>query len=287
MSAPALAVLFALLAAVSNALATVLQRKAAQDVPQAHAFSFRLMLDLLHTPVWLGGIAAVICAAACQALALTFGSLALVQPLFVSELPFALVIASFVLRRRLPGYGWAAVVMVAAGLALALAAAAPHGGRAQVPADVWAYTLIAATGVTGGCVVVALRRPGGRARAALFGAAAAIGYAVTAALMKAAAITFEQEGTAAFFTDWQTYGFFATGACALFLLSNAMQSGPLVASQPALTLGDATVSLILGMLVFHEHIRTGWWLLPEALGVLLIVIGTTILPRVPYAQTLR
>jgi uncharacterized membrane protein HdeD (DUF308 family) len=58
-----------------------------------------------------------------------------------------------------------------------------------------------------------------------------------------------------------------------------MQGGPLVASQPALTLGDATVSLLLGVLLYQEHIRTGWWLLPQVLGVALIVTGVLVLAR--------
>ncbi|MEV4441934.1 DMT family transporter [Streptomyces sp. NPDC049577] len=279
-----LTVLFAVLAAVSNALATVLQRKAAREVPQDDAFRFRLMIALMHNPVWLGGIAAIICAAVCQALALTLGSLALVQPIFVAELPFALLIACAVFHRRLPAYGWGAVAMVAVGLALFLAAAAPSGTHPSVDLAVWALTLIAAGGAATLCVLAALRRPNGRARAALFATAAAIGYALTAALMKSAATAFDRHGAVAFFTSWQTYAFAATGAGALFLLSNAMQAGPLVASQPALTLGDATVSLCMGLLVFGEHVRTGWWLLPQAIGVLLVVAGTTVLPHVRYAE---
>jgi hypothetical protein len=65
-----------------------------------------------------------------------------------------------------------------------------------------------------------------------------------------------------------------------------MQAGPLVASQPALTLGDASVSLCLGILLFEEHVRTGWWLLPEAAGVALVVTGVLALARMPLARAL-
>lgn len=94
------------------------------------------------------------------------------------------------------------------------------------------------------------------------GAATAIGYALTAALMKAAAATFSREGLTAFFQSWQTHAFAAVGASALLLLEHAMQAGPLIASQPALPLGDATVSLLLGVALYHEGMRGGWWLLP-------------------------
>ncbi|MCC2273983.1 DMT family transporter [Streptomyces sp. ET3-23] len=278
--ADVLTVLFAVLAALSNATAVVLQRTAARTVPRSDAFSLRLMSHLMRRPVWLGGIVAVLCAAVFQALALSLGSLSLVQPIFVSELPFALLIAGPVLRRRLPAYGWAAIVMVAAGLALALVAAAPRGEHVHVATVRWLAAVAAALAAMMVCVVAALPRPRGKARAALFATAAAIGYGLTAALMKDAAVTFARRGAVAFFATWQTYGFVVVGAIALFLLSNAMESGPLLASQPALTLGDALVSVALGLLVYEERVRTGWWLVPEGVGVLMITAGVLVLPRV-------
>ncbi|GGR50982.1 DMT family transporter [Streptomyces netropsis] len=276
----ALSALFALLAAVGNATGTVLQRVGARTVPHGDAFSFRLIRHLLHSPAWLGGIAVIVGAAACQALALNLGSLSLVQPILVTELPFTLLIASAYARRRLPAAGWAASVMVAAGLGLGLAAAAPSGGHSAVPAGMWALALLATGGAMTLCVLGALPRPRGPLRAALFSSASAIGYALTATLMTAATDVFERDGAGAFFTAWQFYGFVATGACALFLLASAMESGPLIASQPALTLGEALVSLALGMLVYGERVRTGWWLLPEGTGAVLVTWGVLILPRV-------
>ncbi|MFI8939468.1 DMT family transporter [Streptomyces syringium] len=276
----ALSALFALLAAVGNATGTVLQRAGARTVPHGDAFSFRLIRHLLHSPAWLGGIAVILGAAACQALALNLGSLSLVQPILVTELPFTLLIASAFARRRLPAVGWAASVMVAVGLGLGLAAAAPSGGHSAVPAGTWALALLATGGAMTLCVLGALPRPRGPLRAALFSSASAIGYALTATLMAAATDVFERDGAGAFFTSWQFYGFVATGACALFLLANAMESGPLIASQPALTLGEALVSLTLGMLVYGERVRTGWWLLPEGIGAALVTWGVLILPRV-------
>lgn len=63
-------VLFALFAALGNALATVLQRHAALTVPQSDGFRFGLVRDLLRQPLWPGGILAVIAAGIGQAVAL-------------------------------------------------------------------------------------------------------------------------------------------------------------------------------------------------------------------------
>ncbi|WP_030158018.1 DMT family transporter [Streptomyces sp. NRRL S-244] len=274
-----LPVLFALFAALSNALATVLQRRAALTVPQSKGFRFGLVLDLLRRPVWVVGILAVIAAGVGQAAALATGALVLVQPLFVLELPLALLIASLVARRRLPGALWLAVAGVVAGLGVALAAASPAGNRTQVPVDRWIPALVACAAVVAGLTVAGLRRPPGRARAGCLGAATAVCYAITAALMKHSVYVLTEHGIVGFLTAWQTYAFGATGICALLLLEHAMQGGPLVASQPALTLGDASVSVALGVVLYEEHLRAGWWVLPQLLGVALICGGIVALAR--------
>lgn len=122
-----LPVLFAFCAAFSNALATVLQRRAALTVRRTDSFRPGLILDLLKRPLWLAGILAVIVAGVGQAAALATGPLALVQPLFVLELPLALLIASLMSRERLPSVQWLAVAAVVAGLGVALMAASPTG----------------------------------------------------------------------------------------------------------------------------------------------------------------
>lgn len=274
-----LPVLFALFAALSNALATVLQRRAALTVPQSDGFRFGLVLDLLRRPLWLAGILAVIAAGVGQAVALATGALALVQPLFVLELPLALLIASLVTRTRLPGALWLAVAGVVAGLGIALAAASPEGNRTHVPLDRWVLALTACAVAVALLAVAGLRRPPGRMRAGCLGAATAVCYALTAALMKSAMHVLDEGGIGAFLTTWETYAFAASGICALLLLEHAMQGGPLVASQPALTLGDASVSVALGVLLYEEHVRAQWWLLPQVLGLALICAGVLALAR--------
>jgi drug/metabolite transporter (DMT)-like permease len=282
----ALSVVFALAAAVSNGTATVLQRRAALGVPLSEGFRLKLFKDLLHRPVWLGGMAAVMAAACFQALALVNGALSVVQPIFVLELPFALLIGGVVLRRRVPRLGWVAVTCIAFGLGTALAAAAPSAGTSHPNPRGQVLAIVCCAGSMAVLVHTALRRPAGRARAACFAAAAAIGYALTAALIKDATDAWRTGGATGFFLAWQTYAFAAAGVCALFLLQNAVQSGPLVASQPALTLGDALVSLSLGVTLYGEEVRTGWWLIPEVMGVALILYGAVLLARIPLAQVL-
>ncbi|MEE4545170.1 DMT family transporter [Streptomyces sp. V4-01] len=282
-----LCVLFALLGAASNATGTVLQRKAALAVPPEDALHPRLLVDMMRQPVWLLGICGVAGAALFQALALVAGPLALAQPVFILELPFALLIAMPVLHRALPGSGWVAVGCMVGGLVVALASAAPSGGSTQAPMALWIPALIVCGGAMVLTVAASRRRPSGTARAALLGTAAAIGNALTAALIKSSADTFSQHGGRAFLTAWQTYAFAVCGIWAVFLLENSLQAGPIAASQPALTLGDATVSLLLGVTLYGERIRTGWWIVPELAAVGVITLGTLYLSRaIPLTREL-
>lgn len=282
-----LCVLFALLGAGSNAAGTVLQRKAALRVPAQDALKLRLLRDMMRQPVWVLGITAIATAALFQALALVAGPLALAQPVFILELPLALLIALPVLHRTLPAGGWVAVGCMVAGLVLGLASAAPGGGTSQASLARWVPAVVLCLGVMALAVASSLHRRPGPRKAALLATAAATGNALTAALMKSAADTFSDRGFTAFLGAWQTYAFALSGSAAVFLLENSLQAGPVTASQPALTLGDAAISLTLGITVYGEHVRLGWWLLPELAGLGLIAAGTVHLARAtPLAREL-
>ena len=262
-------VLFALLTALFNGLASVLQRMAAATAPESHALHLSLFGYLIRRKVWLVGIGMVVLAALCQAIALATGPVALVQPIFIIELPFTLLVASRVNRRRLPRMTWWAVGLVTASLGIGLAAAAPSGGSDTASTKVWVTALIV-TAVFEAVVITVGVRARGNARGAALGLAAACGYALTATLMKTAVAALPH-GAAAFFGTWQLYATAAAGVGALFLLQNGLQAGMLVAVQPPLTLGDALISVSYGVTIYGENIRTGGWLLVVQIAALIAV----------------
>ncbi|MFI7328378.1 DMT family transporter [Streptomyces rubiginosohelvolus] len=278
-----ISVLFAVLTALSNGSASVLQRRAAMEVPDSEAMRLSLMTRLVRQRVWLAGIGLVIVAAVCQAIALATGPIAVVQPIFVIELPLTLLVAGLVMRVRADAAVWSGVAAVTAGLALGMAAAAPVEGRDTVEDLAWIPALLV-TGVFEAGLIVAALRTRGNARAALLGLAAACGYALTAALMKDAMANLDDGGVVALLASWQLYATAAAGVGALFLLQNALQAGSLVAVQPMLTLGDALISILYGVTLFDEELRTGWWLLPELVALALIAAGCVRLARTPLAR---
>jgi hypothetical protein len=278
-----LCVIFALFTAASNAGAAVLQRKAAAQVPPEHSMHVSLITDLLRRRTWLAGVGLVIVAALFQAAALATGPIALVQPIFIIELPVTLVLATFAYHdreafKKLP---WRAIITTTVALGAGLAFAQPSGAIESAQNASWVIALIVTAGFEALLISTAIGLKG-EPRAALLGLAAACGYALTAALMKNAMADLDT-GAKQFFTNWHIYATAAAGVGALFLLQNALQAGSLVASQPMLTVGDALISISYGVTLFSEELRTGWWLLPQIVTVALIVAGCVQIAKSPLA----
>src|SRR5579859_2123707 len=278
-----LCVLFALLTAGSNACAAVLQRKAAAQVPPDRALKLSLIADLVRRRVWLAGIGMVIVAAVAQAAALATGPIALVQPIFIIELPVTLVLAALANHnrealRRLP---WAAIATTTIALGAGLAIAQPSGAINSAQNQSWVIALIATAGFETVLLILATSTEG-EPRAALLGLAAACGYALTAALMKNAMADLSA-GAVQFFTGWHIYAVAVAGVGSLFLLQNALQAGSLVASQPMLTVGDALISIAFGVTLFNEELAGGWWLLPQVVALAAITLGCIQIAKSPLA----
>jgi hypothetical protein len=278
-----LCVLFALLTAVSNACAAVLQRRAAAQVPPEHSLHVSLIVDLVKRKVWLAGIGMVIVAAVAQAAALATGPIALVQPIFIIELPVTLVLAALANHNReaLRSLPWGAIVITTGALGAGLALAQPSGAIDSAQDQSWVIALIVTAGFEAALIALATGVKG-EPRAVLLGLAAACGYALTAALMKNA-IADLNGGAVYFFTNWHIYAVAVAGVGSLFLLQNALQAGSLVASQPMLTVGDALISISYGVTLYSEEVRVGWWLLPEILALAAIIFGTVQIAKSPLA----
>jgi drug/metabolite transporter (DMT)-like permease len=278
-----ISVVLALLTAASNATASVLQRRAASQTKATKPLGgLSLIRDLIRRRVWLAGIGMVVVAALLQAGALATGPIALVQPIFIVELPLTLLLSSRVWHRRLAPRTWGAVALVTVSLGTGLAAAQPSGGRNTAPTGTWILALIATVGFVAVLIAAGIRFSG-EPRAALLGLAAACGYSLTAALMKQAVSALDH-GVVAFFETWQLYGVAIAGVGSLLLLQNALQAGTLAASQPALTCGDALLSTVYGVMIFREQLRLGWFLIPEIVCLGLIVAGYIEIAKSPVAM---
>ncbi|PZS39515.1 MAG: hypothetical protein DLM62_07895 [Pseudonocardiales bacterium] len=277
-----LSIALAVLAAMANAAASVLQRKADRDEPEGGAGSgLRMLWHLAHKPVWFAGIAAIIVGFLLQAGALATGPITLVQPILVLELGFTLLLAAVVFHSRLYTREWTAVGGMTIGLALLLYSLQPSGGdRHAASPTLWAIAIAVTLAIA--VVFIALGYRGHHARrAAYLGLATGTGFGLIASLVAGITTAYAGGGVGGVFTAWQTYLVIVLGPLFFFLLQKTMQAGRLVASQPALTLANPIVAFGIGITIFGEHVRTGGWAAGAAMGAVLIAGCTLLLARSP------
>lgn len=286
----------ALLAAAANAVSWVLQRKANREIPQNERLTWKLIRDLLRKPVWFAGILAITVGFVLQAAALGTGALAVVEPILVLELPMTLVLASRLFRQRLGAREWTPVAAMTVGLAVLLFLLSPSTGSAGGTSwYIWVLAIAANVGLI--AVLVAWTRAGrlplvrsaakarwghlaGPQQAAILGVAAGAAFGLTAALMKGMTDTFAG-GFVNLLTSWQLYAMIASGAVGMFLTQSALNAGRLVAAQPGISLMDPVISVLWGVLVFNEQVRSGLLVIPEVVSLALIAFAAVELARSP------
>ena len=121
----------------------------------------------------------------------------------------------------------------------------------------------------------------------MFGSAAAITYAFTAALIKTVS-DFAAHDWVTLFVHWQTYGVIVFGLLGLFLTQNAFHAGPLAASQSTLVLVDPLVSICLGIALYGDSLRTSGPYGPlEAISLLLMFVGAVFLSHSPLITGMK
>jgi drug/metabolite transporter (DMT)-like permease len=242
---------FSLVAALLYATASVLQHRAAVEAPEDQSLRVGLLGYLARKPWWVAGVAADVGGYVAQFLALGHGPLVIVQPLLVSGLLFALPLGAALSHRRITTREvWAAAAVVI-GLAALLVALSPEQGHVDATGTAW-VALLAATLIPAALLVAgALRMPS--LKPLLLASSAGVIYGLTAALTK---VTAHQLGSGIMhaLTGWQLYVLITVGVIGMVLTQSAFQAGPLKASLPALTVVDPIVSVLIGMVAFHEHV---------------------------------
>jgi len=174
-----------------------------------------------------------------------------------------------------------------AGLLYSLSPSAGHS--ASAPWYVWAIGITVNLALAGVLVMLARRGPAGEGggtggssarQAALLGVAGGAVFGLTAALMKGMTTTFSQ-GRGTLFTSWQLYAMIAAGILGMFLVQSALNAGRLLAAQPGLTLSDPVVSILWGVMAFHEQLRGGLFIVLAVISGLILAAAVVVLARSP------
>jgi len=276
----------ALAASLVNAVTSVLQRLGVQNAPADATLKLSLLTHALRRGVWLLGFALMIVSFVVQAIALHIGRLSEVQPILTTELVFLAAILAIWFRFTIGRREWFGAIAVAAGLSGFLYFAHPQYG--MTPPAGWRWAVAGGVCVAIIVVAVVLATRGARWwRATMFGVAASISFAFTAACTKVVSDYASADWTQ-LYRHWQTYALAFFGALAVFLTQNAIHAGPLVASQSTLVLIDPLASICIGIALFGDDLQTGGAAGPlEALSLLIAFSGAVMLARSPLISAMK
>lgn len=249
------AILFALLTALSNALALTTQHLASAR-SREQLRGWRLWWFLMHQPLWFVGWLALLGSLIFQSLALHFGPLSLVQPILVTELTMGLILRQTWLRQRVHRAAWTGAVATFGGLAFFLLVASPKVGLAT-PTNSRSLAAIVVVSVVTLALVVSARHASPTRRAGAFATITGLLWAFEAMFIKATTDTLTTGGIDGALRHWPLYAFVVGGIAGLLSEQVALHAGPLRVSQPLIVIVDPLASVLLGLWLFDEHLRSG------------------------------
>jgi hypothetical protein len=282
-----IAVTAALGAALVFGISSVADQRSTKKVQTERALSPRILVDLVRQPLWLIAITANLVGFILQVVALSFGSLAVVQPLLVFDLVFAVLIVRSVgwdPGQLPPGTKrWDPAVLAGVGAATAgvvgfLVIGQPSAGHADVGFAVLVPLAIGLVVVVGGCLVVAARSPDLRPLALAL--ACGVNYGVAAFSIKL--VTSEFGGGASHvFSNWPIYMLAVTGPAGFILNQDAFQEGRFLAPvQAIITTADPIISIGLGILWLDVLLRSSpAAIFGEVASLLLMTAGIVVIAR--------
>ncbi len=261
----------AICSAFCAAAGAAVQDREISGLDEGQAKGFRLFLSSLRKPWWWVGLVVMVGSPVFQFLALRVGNLTQVQPMLTTELLFLLVLV-VITHHQQPGlreFGGAGLVV--GGLIVFLFSAKPGGG--DVPLT-WHWGLVL-TIVLGAMVAVSVlvgyRLTPGGAKAAVLGTAAAICFAYQAAMTEAIA---NNHDILAIFRSPALYLLALGGSVGFVLFQQAMRAGHVAASRAAMVTVDPLLSVIVGIVVFGDHMaHSASAVIVELMGLVVLLAG--------------
>ncbi len=257
------AVMFGVSSAVVYGTSIVVQHRTAQQhAGHTGEASAAGLLMLIRSPVWWLAILGDVGGFLLQIIALSLGSVVLIQPLVVLMLPVSLLV-SYLLGGHRPRLGdYLGVLAVLGGLGVFLALiGVPSPGHLPPPGYLaLALVVVGCFGVLLCLVVTGCNRV---VRGAVYGAAAGMYFGTLAVMVDAVSERVSHAGVHGLFTTARGLvpfsGILILGAIGIALTQMSFQVGELKATLPANLATDPLTAVLLGVILLHEHIPLSFW----------------------------
>ena len=272
-----IAVLVAMAGAITFGASDVIEQRATHKVAKRPPLDVKLFADLVANRLWVIGIAVDIAASAMQAIALHFGPLALVQPILVLDLLFAVVITYVLERRRPDRVSAAGVLCCTGGLVLFLAVARPQSPLVTVAPTILLPLGLGSAGAIALCLVAWRVSPQRFLPLATAFACGAI-FGVTAFLLQQVTQTIGL-GFNPPSQQWPLYAFIVAEPVGFLLNQNAFQESSLIAPVLAIrTVTDPLVAIGIGLVWLNEQIASSpAAIAAEVAGLIIMSVGVVAL----------
>ena len=275
----AVVVVLALVAALCAAIGIVVRQLSTRHVPADEGMSASMFTSLLRNRIWWAGTGAAVLGYVFQALALSFGSLLLVQPLLVSCLLFALPISARIVGERVTRAEWGWALLLTAGLAVFVLVGKPREGHVDPTVLSWILVAAVCIPLIVGCIAGAARSLGDR-RAVLLAVAVGVMFGMIALFTKLSARSFQTGGLAALLSNPAPYLLILVSVVATVLQQSAFHAGSLQTSVPTMLVLEPIAAVLLGILVLGEELTVhGPAILALPVAVAAMLAGTVALAR--------
>ncbi len=259
-------------AAVCLGLGYVLQQRAASLAPVEDLLSWRLLIDLLHKPLWLWGVGSMVLGQLLGGLALQMASVALVEPLLSANLLFAFIIAAILSDRRVRWHEVGGALLLSFALGAFLLVGNPRSTHDARPARIWILIALAVVAGTVFVLVVVAKNQHLIAEAVLLSTAAGLLYGLQDAATRESLLRAEH-GIARMFSSPWTYLVVIAAVIGLLLAQSAFKAGSLSHSLPPLTAAEplAGIGLGVGLLADRVAVTPGHLAVEAACGAAVIL----------------
>jgi drug/metabolite transporter (DMT)-like permease len=271
-----MASVLALAAALLFALAATLQQKGALSLPPLSLRDPASLARLAGQTMWLLGTVALLAGYVFQAAALDRGRLAIIQPLLVTTVVFALPLGYLLTQQKIGRFEVIGSGVIVVGLALFAIYGDPAGGNENAPGDEWAVAIGILAAVSAVLLVFG-NRGGLTVKAAVYGTVAGILFGLSASLTKPT-LDYLHESIDELLSHWEPYALAIAGVLGFVLQQISLGTGKLAPSVATVSVANPIVGILIGIFLLDERLsRPAWHVAVAFLGLGVALVGAVLI----------